>query len=164
MGVSQDQLVSNSYGSNNPDLPVRATLTVFEKLIQHIRICFGTGSAEDVVTATNGLPVNVVAGNVSASFAPVKPEAVTTEEVVAVASTSTPILAANPNRTVGWLKNISAETIYVSLSGEATTSKPTTLRAGESLAIGNGTWCYPGEVHAIHADSGNTHNLEVVEL
>lgn len=116
-----------------------------------------------IVPFTDADPMPV-AGNISASFSPVAESAVTTQALISVADSSTSVLASNANRTMAWVKNISTQTLYVSLSGTAATNKPTKLLAGESLALGNGTWVYTGAVSAIHADTGNTHSLEVVEL
>ena len=49
--TADNELVSNSYLSNNPDLPVRSSVTASGKLIQHVRIDYGTGTAE-----STGLP------------------------------------------------------------------------------------------------------------
>lgn len=127
--------------------------------IQHMRLDIGSGTTESQVTGANPLPV-------SATFAPapIEESAVTTQALISVGDTSTAVLAANADRTMAWVKNISTVTMYVSLSGTAATNKPTKLLAGESLALGNGTWIYTGAVSAIHADAGQSHNLEVVEL
>ena len=154
--MSNNVTVSNSFVSNNPDIPVRTTdvgTVNSPKHIQHVRIDVGSGSSEEIWD-----------GNVSASFSPTKESAITTESVISVQDSSTSVLSSNPDRTVAWVKNISSQPIFVSLSATATTSKPTKLLAGESLALGNGMWCYTGAVSAIHADTGHTHNLEVVEL
>jgi len=44
--MTDNPLVSNSYVSSNPDIPVRATANSAGKVIQHMRIDLGTGTTE----------------------------------------------------------------------------------------------------------------------
>lgn len=53
--AADNAIVSNSYLSNNPDLPVRSTATAAGKLLQHVRLDLGAGTAED--QATGAIPV-----------------------------------------------------------------------------------------------------------
>jgi len=55
--ATDNALVSNSYISSNPDLPVRSTANTTGKLLQHVRIDVGDGTAESQVTALNPMPV-----------------------------------------------------------------------------------------------------------
>lgn len=52
-------IVSNAPTSVNDDIPVRTSVTASDQQIQHMRLDIGIGSAEDVVTSANGLPVVV---------------------------------------------------------------------------------------------------------
>jgi hypothetical protein len=148
--VSDNVTVSNSSSSSNADFPV-ATDEVGGVHFQKFKLIDGTDGST-TATGTNSNPIRNQSKTVSS---------VTTEAVISVGSSSTSVLAANASRIDGWVKNISTETIYVSLSAAATTAKPSKLAAGESLRFGH---VYDGAVAAIHADAGNTHSLEVVEL
>ncbi len=44
--MSDNPIVSNSYVSNNPDIPVRGTANATGKIIQHFRMDLGTGTTE----------------------------------------------------------------------------------------------------------------------
>lgn len=44
--MTDNPIVSNSYVSNNPDIPVRATANADGKVIQHFRMDLGTGTTE----------------------------------------------------------------------------------------------------------------------
>ncbi len=86
--------------------------------------------------------------------------AITTEAIIAVGTSSTSVLGANADRNpTSWVRNISDTDIYVSLSGTATTSKPTVVRPDGVFVLG----VYKGAVSAIHGGSGSK-SLEVVEL
>lgn len=52
-------IVSNAPQSVNADIPVRTSVTASSQQIQHMRLDIGVGTAEDVVTSSNGLPVVV---------------------------------------------------------------------------------------------------------
>lgn len=52
-------IVSNAPQSVNTDIPVRTSVTASDQQIQHMRLDIGVGTAEDVVTSSNGLPVVV---------------------------------------------------------------------------------------------------------
>lgn len=52
-------IVSNAPLSVNADIPVRTSVTASDQQIQHMRLDIGVGTAESVVTSSNGLPVVV---------------------------------------------------------------------------------------------------------
>lgn len=64
--MADNPIVSNSYVSNNPDIPVRATGTATNKYIQHIRLDLGSGSAEAQATGT--VPVSGTVSTSTASY------------------------------------------------------------------------------------------------
>jgi len=88
--------------------------------------------------------------------------AITTESTVSVAASSTSLLTANANRVGGWVTNVGDVEICVSLSGTATTAKPTKLAVGASLSLSGPGWVYTGAVAAISL--GGTGSADVVEL
>lgn len=51
-------VVSNAPTSVNADIPVRTSVTAADQQIQHMRLDFGSGTAESQVTAANPLPVS----------------------------------------------------------------------------------------------------------
>lgn len=155
--------VSNSIVGNNPDIPVRTTtLTGTGQNVQHMRIDFGTGGAESVVSLTNPLPVSATfSGSITADTnTPVS--TVTTEANVTITGASTPILAANANRVGGYIKNIGNANVYVSFSATAATSKPTLCGPGAAVTLSGSGWVYTGDVAGITA--GSSVDVEVVEL
>lgn len=136
----------------NADIATRTTEKSL-KHVQHVIIDWGGTGAESFTPPT-----------LTTAPVPIEESSATTQALISVQDSNTSVLSANADRTAGWVKNISTQTIFVSLSGTAATNKPTKLLAGESLALGNGAWIYTGAVAAIHADAGQSHNLEVVEL
>ena len=68
-----------------------------------------------------------------------KVDTVTTEEFKTITTSSSIIFAANPSRIKCWIKNTGAVDIFVSLSGTATTSKPTRIIPGQIYIIENYT-------------------------
>lgn len=84
------------------------------------------------------------------------------EDLVSVNTVSQVVLPANASRRGGWVKNISEQYIWVSLSGTASLTDPSKLAPGESVRFDSATYIYDGAVSAI-TNSG-TADLEVVEL
>lgn len=78
---------------------------------------------------------------------------------VAVATTSTTVLAAYATRVGGSVKNISDTTVVVKLGSPATLGEPTSVAAGATYIIPAG---YTGIVTAIHGGVG-TKTVEAVD-
>lgn len=91
------------------------------------------------------------------------PGNVTTEAWATVTTSSSVVLAANTSRIDGWIKNISDQTIFVSFSGTATTSKPTKLEPEETLPFLGKRAIYRGAISAIHAGTGSK-TVEIIEF
>lgn len=95
-----------------------------------------------------------ISGNPYTSFALATTSAGTNATPTTASSV---ILASNPLRKGGWVKNIGLVPCYVSFSSTAATTGPTLLNPGDTLNLN-----YSGDVSAITAVGTTT--LEVVEL
>lgn len=97
--ATDNALVSNSYISSNPDLPVRSTANTTGKLLQHVRIDVGDGTAESQVTALNPLPVSgtvsVTGGATEATLLVVSGNVADIETLVGTTNTTLATISGN---------------------------------------------------------------------
>lgn len=151
--------MANQNVANNPigSYPVKATRTADNGLIQHLKIDVGVGTAEDVVTSANPLPVSIISGGGGITAG------IPTETAPNVTTSSSTILATNASRKAGYLVNESDTDIHVSFGSTATTAKQKVIANGGSLSFTVGGIVFQGNVNAIHAGTGSK-ALYVVEF
>jgi len=126
------------------DFTSRSSETASGQQIQHVRIDFGTGTAEDVVASGNGLPVT---GSFSSSTVTFSNLLATTATAT---STSGVILAANASRESARITNIDTSGITAFINGGTATTSHFPIRPGESFEVPKG---YTGAIEAITASS-----------
>lgn len=173
--MSDNPTVSNSYISNNPDIPVRGTeLTVAgannKKIVQHFKLDIGTAAAESVISLSNGLPVaqsgtwTIQPGNtanttpwlVSSIDTPGTP----TQSSVAASASSVSLLAANASRKKVVIFNDSTTAnLFVRLNASAATNANYTYKIFPQCCLEE--FNYVGEIRGIwSAASGNARVTE----
>lgn len=146
-------IVSNAPQSVNADIPVRTSVTASNQQIQHMRLDIGVGTAEDVVTSSNGLPVVVTS-------MPTRAAATLTN--VSASATSVQLLASNSSRTQAVFYNDTDKNAYVKLGTTASTSSFSyLLLPGATLELPKPI--YTGQIDCIWA-AGPTGSMRITEI
>jgi len=86
-----------------------------------------------------------------------------TNTAISVGDTSTTILAANANRKYALIVNDSDTVIYLALGAAAIVNNGIRLNANGGAYVINWTNLYKGAINGIHAATGLTKNVTVVE-